>query len=394
MQCPACGHESTDGAMQCASCKHPFGSVTESPKVEVRVSRLAIASVVCACIAWLGFVPQIIATWDQYVLSPESLFVVLTGMVALVSMGLSFWLGIAGLTRLWSSGGRRTGYGFAVIGIVTPVVLVALSAYVHVAAWGPSLGSRMTCGTHLCGIGKAMLIYANDYGDRLPAAGGQGTVWGPGLDNWRAASREEAFGLDPNATGGKATVSSSLYLLIRHMEVPPKSFICGGDRRPRVFKPQKYGLRADRLTEVWDFGQNPTRHCSYAYHIPYGRYALTTFRDPRVAVAADRNPWMDSRLREAGDFSRFQPDVTPFTGTVEQAQQGNTWVHKRDGQNVLFLDSHVAFAKRPFVGLDDDNIYTSWDGQDAIRGVPPQPYDSRPANEFDSLLVNDPPVDR
>ncbi len=56
---------------------------------------------------------------------------------------------------------------------------------------------------------------------------------------------------------------------------------------------------------------------------------------------------------------------------------------------MLFLDSHVDFKGRPFCGLDQDNIYTSWDGQDKIRGVPPK-LGSAPADPLDSLLVNDP----
>jgi hypothetical protein len=60
---------------------------------------------------------------------------------------------------------------------------------------------------------------------------------------------------------------------------------------------------------------------------------------------------------------------------------------------VLFLDTHVSFEELPYCSLEDDNIYTSWDGTDKIRGKPPV-FGSQPADERDSLLVNDPPAPR
>jgi len=142
---------------------------------------------------------------------------------------------------------------------------------------------------------------------------------------------------------------------------------------------------------VWDFGPDPARHCSYAYHMPYSQHRLTTSSEPHLAVAADRNPWIDGPRRKAGEFSSFKPDLASFGGTTKEALRGNSWAHRPDGLNVLYLDGHVQFAKRAFCGLEDDNVYTSWDGKDKVRGVPPTPYASRPAHEHDSLLVNDPP---
>jgi len=57
----------------------------------------------------------------------------------------------------------------------------------------------------------------------------------------------------------------------------------------------------------------------------------------------------------------------------------------------LFLDFHVGQEKRSFCGLNDDNIYTSWNGEDIRRGTPPR-LGSKPADRADSLLVNDPSI--
>jgi len=53
------------------------------------------------------------------------------------------------------------------------------------------------------------------------------------------------------------------------------------------------------------------------------------------------------------------------------------------------MDGHVEFVKRSSCGVDDDNIYTSWKGDDKVRGEPAR-FGSTPAHCDDSLLVNDP----
>ncbi len=393
MQCPTCGRENADGAMKCASCGRPC-PVSQGPPttVQIKLSGAAVASAVLAALAWLCFVPPVIAEMDRYILNPDSPFVNLTAMVILFSMPSGFILGIVGLVEISRSGGRRTGYGFAAIGMGAPLALVLVTTYAP-SIGRPTLSPGMRCAVNLAGIGKMMLIYANDYDDKLPVAGGRGTVWGPGLASWNAGQRADAFGLDPNGSGGQATISSSLYLLVRYGDVSPKSFVCRGERGVREFDPTKYRVDGKRLTDVWDFGPNPAKHCSYAYHQPYGPYALTTSSEPGIAVAADHNPWIDSARWKADDFAAFRP-VVGSAATGDEMGLGNAKAHGRDGQNVLFLDSHVEFAKRAFCGLENDNIYTAWDGDDKARGRAPTPYDSQPADPSDSLLLNDPPRTR
>jgi hypothetical protein len=298
----------------------------------------------------------------------------------------AIFLGITSLIQIEMSAGRVVGKGFAVIGIAIPVVLhlgmmkvVSYSSHRHL--------SLIVCGTNLSGLGKAMLIYSNDYDDALPSAGGPDGRWKARLPQWTAESREDAYGLsDPNATDGRASVSSSLYLLVKYYDVKPKLFICRGDRRITEFKPVKYDVDDTKLTDLWDFGPNPPKHCSYSYHQPYGPNRLTTSSEPGLAIAADRNPWMDSPFQKARDFQAFDPNGTPG-----QVRAGNAIAHKKDGQNVLFLDNHVGFEKRSFCGVNEDNIYTYWDGGDIRRGTPPR-LGSQPADKSDSLLVNDPAI--
>ncbi len=392
MNCPACGAENIQGVQQCTSCGRLLDASQIPPATaEIRISRLAIASSISALISAVFLVPGLVAEIDPWVLRPDSGFAQFTGLICLLAAGVAFFTGVGALLEIVTGGGRRTGYGFAVIGAATPFVLFIALLFLPSFAGMKALPPHVICGTNLSGIGKAMLLYANDNdNDALPLAGGRGTVWGPRLKDWAAPSRSEAFGLDPNGDGGQATISSSLYLLVKYEGVTPKAFVCKGDRGVRRFDPNAVlGGRRD-VTTLWDFGPDPARHCSYSYHMPYGPLKLTTSNEPGMAVAADRNPWMDGPRWKARDFSKFRRD-----GTAEQQKAGNTVPHLFDGQNVLFLDSHVEFAKRSYCGLDDDNIYTvssSPTAGDPV-GTPPK-LGSQPANRRDSLLVNDPPVPR
>ncbi|HUT46622.1 MAG TPA: hypothetical protein VMX36_10090, partial [Sedimentisphaerales bacterium] len=135
--------------------------------------------------------------------------------------------------------------------------------------------------------------------------------------------------------------------------------------------------------DLWDFGREPATHCSYSYHMPFGLYALTTSSEPGMAVAADRNPWMDSPGAARKDISLFDP-----YGGKEAIKIGNAVAHQEDAQNVLFMDIHVGQEKNPFCGINDDNIYTFWNGGDIKIGDPPT-IGSVPQGRLDSLLVHD-----
>ena len=149
------------------------------------------------------------------------------------------------------------------------------------------------------------------------------------------------------------------------------------------------GVCDKQLIELWDFGPDPSKHCSYTYHMPYGQYALTTSNLPGMAVAADRNPWLNApgySARPPTDFVSFDPN-----GPGKLLRRGNAIPHKYEGQNVLYVDGHVTFERRSFCGVYNDNIYTSQNGSDIRKGALPT-LKSRPASRTDSLLLHDPPI--
>ena len=291
--------------------------------------------------------------------------------------------------------------GFTLVELLVVIAIIALLMGILMPALARvrQLAFRMTCGTNLAGIGKAMLLYANDYQDELPRAGGRNTTWGA-VQNWSAANRNLAFGLDTQGANGSASISSCFYLLVKYTEVTPKSFICKGDAGTTEFKLSELTTApaADfELVDAWDFGPvaDAYKHCSYSYHMPFGQYALTVSSEPGFAVAADRNPFIASPAAGTPrDLATFIPDLPAagYNGTSETAKQGNCNSHQLDGQNVMYLDTHVTFEKRSFCSIEDDNIYliapTALKG-DAKGGIP-APGAVNILSRKDSVLVHDP----
>ena len=301
---------------------------------------------------------------------------------------------------------KRRGFTLVELLVVIAIIALLMGILMPALARVRQLAFRMTCGTNLSGIGKAMLLYANDNEDEMPKAGGRTNTWNTvGLAaGWIAPTRQMAYGLSGNQ--GATTVTSNFYLLVKYAEVTPKQFVCKGESDTREFSFADLGTgvvpAGMTLTDAWDFGPggagNPTyEYCSYSYHHPFTSYALTTTHEPTMAVAADRNPWItkpDDRGEGLG-WASFIPDEEGVGGTSEQARVGNSDAHQLEGQNVLFLDGHMSFEKRSYCATEQDNIYTKQVAA-AVQhtaqyytGMGFVPGSQNPANRRDSFLVNE-----
>ena len=83
---------------------------------------------------------------------------------------------------------------------------------------------RMACADNLSQIGRAMLIYANDYEDELPRSGGRVSLWAPTIPDWSSPHRFGAYGISADGSSGTANISSCFYLLVKYAEVTPVSY--------------------------------------------------------------------------------------------------------------------------------------------------------------------------
>jgi len=357
MYCSKCGTQNPDDADLRNSCSAEFPKTSKSAvELTPKMSGLAIAA---------------------FVLGILSLFTCgLTILPAII-------LGVVSFVIIEKSGGRLTGANFAILGVVVPVCVCAILGILLPALFhARRTDFRMACGVNLSGIGKVMQIYANDYDGEFPRSGGKNSRWVRHIPDWRADNRFIAYGLNADGSGGRGNISSCFYLLVKYYELTPKMFLCKGD----VGVTQFNSARDGQLTDLWDFGMEPSTHCSYAYHQPFSTFPLISSSEPGLAVAADRNPWIIAPAADPKNITLYNPD-----GGRKAEKAGNAVTHQEDGQNVLFVDWHVGFEKRPFCGINDDNIYTFWDGGDIRIGSPPIIGRSGPQDRLDSLLVHDGP---
>jgi hypothetical protein len=278
----------------------------------------------------------------------------------------------------------------ALVAGVACLVLVLFVSALH--AMTQEHHFRTVCAAHLADIGKTMFLYAGDNEGALPKAGGRTTTWGP-TPNWMGANPHLAFGFAADGSGGRASVNSSFYLLVKYYQAPPRLFVCPGDKGTSEFKLSDTGVAADfDLADAWDFGPASVTYksCSFSYHHPYSVYSLTLACDPNMAVAADRNPWFASPAGDPAVWAHFRLDLPGAGGLPKQATAGNAFAHRLDGQNVLFLDGRVTFETRSYCGVDKDNIYTV--SGLSTRGAPmgTQPMTATlPFSREDSFLVHD-----
>lgn len=342
--------------------------------------------------------------------------------------------------------------GFTLIELLVVIAIIAMLLAVLMPALSKvkTTAQRLVCSSNLRGLGASIKVYGNEYDDRGPVQGGKGSfLWG----RVSVRSDDSPLWYDPDfnweawAAGGNTgdlTVGASLYLLVRDADVDPKVFICkGGDEKPYGGE-NPYTVRDLQLVELWDFGgydviegdeegvgpeHGPGRHVSYAYQMPYdlkpgitpaekliSAYPASASGSSSMAVMADKNPWFDPRLRVG--LADDEDQAMRFVNLINSRNAGwkavikydlivgNSYNHLREGQNVLFGDSHSEFIKRPDISVKNDNIYTSYRGpgpygepigpewieKDIRQGTMPKDGEvgvNRPKSAEDAFLVND-----
>jgi len=94
-------------------------------------------------------------------------------------------------------------------------------------------------------------------------------------------------------------------------------------------------------------------------------WAITSSSNSSSPLCADRNPYLDKNAVDYIDGAKTNEDPPRWVGSPgeyrDQDRTGNSAAHQREGQNVLFQDSHVSFERYPNVGIEHDNIWKCWD---------------------------------
>jgi len=300
---------------------------------------------------------------------------------------------------------KRKGFTLVELLVVIAIIALLMGLLMPALSRVRQMAYRMVCGSNLSGIGKAMIIYSNDWDEEYPKGGTRNCDWSTNgyISDWEGGADHDAVTAFSDET---ATIGSCFYLLIKLADVTPKQFICNGDTGVKAFKISDVDpppTDADmEITEGWDFGEEPGTQYSYAYHMPFGTYSITISSNPGCPVAADRNPYLDQNAK-AYVFNCSTGDVGACPDWVSNAyydpdKTGNAAAHQREGQNVLFNDSHVNFEKWPNCGVENDNIWKWWQATSPTArekqlcdgGEPDEVGDFEPQSEEDAFLVNEP----
>lgn len=246
----------------------------------------------------------------------------------------------------------------AIIALLVAMLLPSLNM-------AKELARRAACGMNLNAIGKSMHIYATRFNAMLPSAPAYKKE-----STWVGRHHDEAFfSSDPNdvssisASNPPKSNTRSWFLLLRgHFSDKLGYWRCPSD--PFVTKEEW------KFVDHWDFKPPDDDKSPISYSMQQNKYKAGTgsgytydglshsVDEPaNLAVGADHNGLMDFEGIKATSYASYiRNDIIP-----KDDPNMNSINHKRRGQKVLFLDSHVDWKSSALVGPDGDNIWTYQD---------------------------------
>jgi prepilin-type N-terminal cleavage/methylation domain-containing protein len=320
---------------------------------------------------------------------------------------------------------RRKGFTLIELLVVVAIIALLISILLPSLSRARELAKRTVCGSNMSGVGKALMIYANDNvewlpnhfyqttfptGNPLPMTGGVQYVGQMGSVNY--SINQPTTSTVPASTN-RSHPSRSMFLLVIGGQSTTGSFICpsAGDQEDDL---RNRGTDASTPPESaaqpgrnrFDFRGYP--YLSYGYQNPYGRRAKPNLKlDPRMPINADKSPYFTTGNQHAASFTTpdiravgVNPPATFGTTVAEILKRSNDdWRpynsqnHNGEGQTILFIDGHADFKRRAVEGVSNDNIYTAMNSytdqvQSLIGVVPNATADTHaPLTQTDSFIV-------
>ena len=137
-----------------------------------------------------------------------------------------------------------------------------------------------------------------------------------------------------------------IYLLVKDDYIKLRDFVCPGSERGKILQVTPSQMRAYK-----DF---PDRSC-VTYSFQVGSHQMGNGKlFCRMVVMADWNPLFEELPK---DFSKpFKLGLDRELLTLNSSN--HNYLGDRRGQNVLFGDGHVQFARTRYIGVSKDDIFT------------------------------------
>lgn len=246
------------------------------------------------------------------------------------------------MTRL----NRRSTKGFTLVELLVVIGIIALLISILLPALNSAKerANRVKCASNLRQIGQGLALYANDNKGAYPRGPADGTT-GPQTVSWQGTT----LGTDPFSAPSLAKrndVGVALFLLVRNSDINPEVFTCPSSNQDKD--------TLNGLPTINRYNFSSSNNLSYSFANPYPTdtsvgntgYKLNGNQSSDLAIAADRN-----------DNAQFKT-ATKANSPASDQKTLNSTNHETEGQNVLFNDFHVDWATTPWVGSNNDNVYS------------------------------------
>ena len=285
---------------------------------------------------------------------------------------------------------RKKAFTLIELLVVVAIIALLISILLPSLSRARELAKRAVCGSNQRGIGQGMHIYANDNREWFPAHYfNKGTVnVGPPSDC--EVQYVKTLGLDYNKATTTSTNSQmshpsrSLFLLIVGGQQTAGQFVCPSSADEVDDMRNRGNYQSDDATGDTSAARaGKTRFdfagytkLSYAYQNPYGRRGRPRETlDSRMPISCDKGPYYtsgeeadpgcgalldqrDEGIAPPEDWEGRDPtEVMKYSN--EEWRNYNSPNHNFEGQNILFVDGHVDFVRKPIAGVHNDNIFTA-----------------------------------